>query len=75
MTELERQLTEQVVQLTSTVNELKQIIVKDTLNKSPHAPGGKFCARLRCQNLEIHKVFLRFCRLGGRKICSPKSPR
>ena len=28
MTELERQLTEQVVQLTSTVNELKQIIVK-----------------------------------------------
>ncbi|MBQ9413344.1 MAG: hypothetical protein IJU29_09665, partial [Oscillospiraceae bacterium] len=32
---------------------------------------GKFCARLRCKNLEIHKVFLRFLRLGGHKICSP----
>ncbi|MBQ9412135.1 MAG: hypothetical protein IJU29_03440, partial [Oscillospiraceae bacterium] len=33
--------------------------------------GGKFCARLRYKNLEIHKVFLRFLRLGGHKICSP----
>ena len=35
---------------------------KETLNKSPHTSGCKFCAHLRCQNLEIHKVFLRFCR-------------
>ncbi|MBQ9412414.1 MAG: hypothetical protein IJU29_04860, partial [Oscillospiraceae bacterium] len=37
----------------------------------PRTLDGKFCARLRCKNLEIHKVFLRFSRLGGHKICSP----
>ena len=46
-------------------------LFRNTLNKSPHAPGGKFCVRLRYKNLEIHKVFLRLLRLGGRKICSP----
>ena len=46
-------------------------VPKETLNKSPRTFGVKFCARLRYKNLEIHKVFLRFLRLGGHKICSP----
>ena len=50
---------------------INQRFLKETLNKSPRTFGGKFCARLRYKNLEIHKVFLRFLRLGGHKICSP----
>ena len=55
----------------SDYQELGDPELEETLNKSPRTSGGKFCARLRYKNLEIHKVFLRFLRLGGHKICSP----
>ena len=42
-----------------------QHFLKETLNKSPRTVGGKFCARPRYKNLEIHKVFPRFLCPGG----------
>ena len=59
--------------LMTDIRSLREKYSKETLNKSPRTFGGKFCARLRSKNLEIHKVFLRFLRLGGHRICSPNA--
>ena len=44
---------------------------KEPLNKSAAALGGSFAATFRFENLEIHKVFLRFSNLNLRQNLSP----
>ena len=43
---------------------------KEPLNKSAAALGGSFAATFRFENLEIHKVFLRFSNLDLRQNLS-----
>ena len=46
-------------------------LFKEPLNKSAAALGGSFAATFRLENLEIHKVFLRFPNLILRQNLSP----
>ena len=50
---------------------IKSRNTKEALNKSAAAPGGSFAATFRFENLEIHKVFLRFSSLNLRQNLSP----
>ncbi|MGM9524306.1 MAG: hypothetical protein ACI3VU_07830 [Faecousia sp.] len=50
------------------LSSFKQIYAKEALNKSVAALSGSFAATYRFENLEIHKVFLRFSNLNLRKI-------
>ena len=44
---------------------------RESLNKSAAALVGSFAATFRLENLEIHKVFLRFFNLDLRQNLSP----